>query len=562
MIPSAFGYERPGTLEEALALLARHGEDARILSGGHSLLPVLKARLARPGVLIDIARIPGLSGIAKTAGGFRIGALTTHHEVESSPLVREACPLLAEAAGRIGDVQVRNRGTIGGSAAHADPAADYPAALLALEAALVASGPDGTRSIPAADFFTGPYESALTPSEILTAVEVPSPPRGSGGAYAKAAQQASGFAVCGVAALVTLGPAGGIASARVGVTGVAAPAYRARRTEDALAGKPASPESLRAAAALAAEGVDPLDDFYASADFRRQLAKVYAGRALAEALRPARGEAMDAVHPAIPWLRRENLRFHELLRGLSEADWRKPTLCTEWCAAQVVGHMIGGAASYADRVEAALEGRVIFGLGARSAEEFQAERARIMEETLAQSGPERVDRIAEADRRLDEALARLTPGGLDRPTRHRKGDLLLRLFPGQRLGEVVLHRRDLGNDPAAPLETGAIGVLARVLEERIPRQFESAPDRGLAGLFRIETEAPDHAFTLEAREGALLPAPGAGSWDVRLRTPAGGTILLATGRAGQSERERAGRLRIEGDRQKAEALMRAVFRPI
>ncbi|MEK6710885.1 MAG: xanthine dehydrogenase family protein subunit M [Nitrospinota bacterium] len=288
MIPASFGYQRPATLEEALSLLERHGEDAKLLAGGHSLLPVLKARLARPGVLIDIARIPGLSGVTKTAGGLRLGALTTHHEVESSPLVREACPLLAEAAGRIGDVQVRNRGTLGGSAAHADPAADYPAALLALEAVMVAAGPGGARNIPAAEFFTGPYESALKPSEILTAVEVPSPPRGSGGAYLKAAQQASGFAVCGVAARVTLGPDGNVASARVGVTGVAAPPYRARRAEEALAGRPTTPENLRAAAALAAEGVDPLDDFHASAEFRVQLAKVYTERALAEAVRRAK----------------------------------------------------------------------------------------------------------------------------------------------------------------------------------------------------------------------------------------------------------------------------------
>ena len=277
---------------------------------------------------------------------------------------------------------------------------------------------------------------------------------------------------------------------------------------------------------------------------------------------PAPIEAASAVHPAIPWLKRENLRFHEHLRAFTEGDWRGPTLCTEWSAAQVAGHMVGGAASYADRVEAALEDRVIFGLGARSAEEFQAARAQIMEETLALPGPERVARLAEADRRLDEALARLTPRDLDRPTWHRKGSLPLRLFPGQRLGEVVLHHRDLGNDPAAPLETGAIGVLAQVLPERMGRQFEGAPDRTLAGLFRIETEEPAHAFTFEAQDGALLPAPGAGGWDVRLRAPAGEMILLVTGRAGQAERERAGRLQIEGDRQKAEALMRAVFRPI
>lgn len=277
---------------------------------------------------------------------------------------------------------------------------------------------------------------------------------------------------------------------------------------------------------------------------------------------PAPVDTTSAVHPAIPWLRRENLRFHGFLGAFTEADWRGPTLCTEWCAAQVVGHMIGGAASYADRVEAALEGRVIFGLGAQGAEEFQAKRAAIMKETPALPGPERVARLAEADRRLDEALARLRPEDLDRPTWHRKGSLPLRLLPGQRLGEVVLHRRDLGNDPAAPLETEAIGVLARVLEERIPRQFEGAPREGLAGRFRVETTDPAHAFTLEARDGALLPAPGAGGWDARLRAPAGDMVLLVTGRAGRAEREGAGRLLVEGDRKKAEALMRAVFRPI
>ena len=288
MIPAPFDYKRPGTLEEAIALLREHGEGARLLAGGHSLLPILKARLARPAVLVDIARIPGLAGITKTARGLLIGALTAHHEVETSSLVREGCPLLAEAAGRIGDVQVRNRGTIGGSAAHADPAADYPAALLALEAVMLAAGPEGARRIPALDFFTGPYESALGPAEILTAVEVPSLPPRSGGAYLKAAQQASGFAVCGAAAIVTL-DGGRIASARLGITGVAPAAYRARRAEEALAGGAASPGAIQKAAALAAEGIEPLDDFHASAEFRAHLARVYAGRALHEALKRAGG---------------------------------------------------------------------------------------------------------------------------------------------------------------------------------------------------------------------------------------------------------------------------------
>lgn len=271
---------------------------------------------------------------------------------------------------------------------------------------------------------------------------------------------------------------------------------------------------------------------------------------------------MSAAHPAIPWLKRENQRFHERLRAFAGADWRKPTLCTEWSAAQVVGHMIGGAASYAERVEAALEGRVIFGLGAESAEEFQAKRAAIMQETLALPGPERAARLGEADRRLDEALARLRPGDLDRPTWHRKGSLPLRLLPGQRLGEVLLHHRDIRNDPAAPIETEAIDAVAKVLEERIPRQYEGAPQPGLAGRFRIETADPAHAFTLEARDGALLLAPEAGGFDVRLRASVSDMLLLVSGRADPAARESAGRLLVEGDRKRAEALMRAVFRPI
>jgi len=287
MIPAPFDYRRAATLEEAVALLQEHGEEAKLLSGGHSLLPILKARLARPALLIDIGRIPGLSGISREEGALRIGALTTHREIEASPLVREACPLLAEAAERIGDVQVRNRGTIGGSLAHADPAADYPAAALALEAEVSATGPKGARTIPAEKFFTGPLETALGPTEILASLRVPLPRARSGGVYLKAAQQASGFAVCGVAALLTLAPNGTVASARVGVTGVAAPAYRAKGVEETLAGKSLSAENIKAAAARAAEGVAPLDDFYASAEFRAHLARVYTERALKEAARRA-----------------------------------------------------------------------------------------------------------------------------------------------------------------------------------------------------------------------------------------------------------------------------------
>lgn len=287
MIPAPFDYARPATLAEAMALLEERGEDAKLLAGGHSLLPVLKARLARPDLLIDISRVEGLSGISESEGGLRVGALATHAEIERSALVREKCPALAEAAGAIGDMQVRNRGALGGSLAHADPAADYPAAMLAAGAEVLAAGAEGERAIGIDAFFTGAYETALAPGEILTAVRLPAPPARSGGAYLKAAQQASGFAVCGAAAQIALDEGGAIASIRVGVTGVAAPAYRAAGVESALAGTAPDAEEIRAAAKKAGEGVEPLDDFYASADFRRHLAGVYAARAVSKALERA-----------------------------------------------------------------------------------------------------------------------------------------------------------------------------------------------------------------------------------------------------------------------------------
>ena len=283
MIPASFDYVRPQSLEDALARLGEHGDDARVLAGGHSLLPVMKARLADPAVLIDIAHIDGLSGISEAEGGVRIGAMTTHAEIESSALVHERCRSLAEAAGSIGDVQVRNRGTLGGSLAHADPAADYPAVVLAAGAEITVAGAGGERVIGADDFFTGTYETALGSGEILTSVRIPAPAARGASAYLKAAQQASGFAVCGVAALLALDANGAVESIRVGVTGVAATAYRATSVEDALTGSAPSAESIRKAAAGAGEGVDALDDFYAGADFRRHLADVYAARAVGKA---------------------------------------------------------------------------------------------------------------------------------------------------------------------------------------------------------------------------------------------------------------------------------------
>ncbi len=290
MIPASFDYVRPQSLEDALAQLGEHGDDARVLAGGHSLLPVMKARLADPGVLVDIAGIDGLSGISESEDGITIGAMTTHAEIEASASVQGRCRSLAEAAAAIGDVQVRNRGTLGGSLAHADPAADYPAVILAANAEITVAGADGERVIAADDFFTGAYETALGAGEIITSVRIRASAARGSSAYLKAAQQASGFAVCGVAARIALDADGAVERIRVGVTGVAESAYRATSVEDALTGAAPSAESIRKAAATAGEGVDALDDFYAGADFRRHLAGVYAARAIGKAWIRAAGE--------------------------------------------------------------------------------------------------------------------------------------------------------------------------------------------------------------------------------------------------------------------------------
>lgn len=275
MIPSAFDYESPRTLSEALSLLTSR-DDAKILAGGHSLLPAMKLRLASPGLLVDLSRIAGLSYIREAGASLHVGAMTTHADVASSELLRAKCPLLAETASHIGDVQVRNRGTIGGSLAHADPAADYPAAILALEADIVATGPKGERVIAAAEFFTGLFTTALEANEIVTEVRVPVT-SGYRSAYMKFAHPASGFAVVGVAAVVKATGAK-IQSVRVGVTGVADHAYRASEVEKALEGK--SPREIAKASEHAAHGVDALGDTFASAEYRKHIACVYTRRAL------------------------------------------------------------------------------------------------------------------------------------------------------------------------------------------------------------------------------------------------------------------------------------------
>ena len=277
MYPATFDYLRPSTIDEAVAMLVKHGDDAKLLAGGHSLIPAMKLRLARPGVVIDIGRIRALSDIRDAGGHFAIGAITTHQEIAGSTLLKEKCPLLPETASRIGDVQVRNRGTIGGSLAHADPAADYPAAILALDADVVVTGPNGERVIRADHFFVDLLQTALAAHEIITEIRVPATPRTV--AYEKTEQKASGFALAGVAVVA------GADGVRIGVTGIAAKAYRATAAEQALAGQssPAA-DAIALAASRAADGVDPLSDIHASAAFRAHLAQVNTKRALEKAL--------------------------------------------------------------------------------------------------------------------------------------------------------------------------------------------------------------------------------------------------------------------------------------
>jgi carbon-monoxide dehydrogenase medium subunit len=289
MIPSAFEYHAPTSIGEALTLLGRYGDGAKLLAGGHSLLPALKLRLQIVEHLIDLGRIQDLRYVREQGGTLAIGALATHYMVESAEIVRRKCPLLAECAAQIGDMQVRNRGTIGGSLSHADPAADYPAAILALEAEIDAASAGGKRILRAEDFFVDMLTTALEPGEIVTEVRVPAIAKGTGGAYLKVPQPASGFAIVGVAALVTLDGAGRMSRVRVGVTGAAVKAFRARETENALAGKPPDEKVVGQAAALAIKGVEPSGDLFASAEYRAHLVTVFVQRALAAAVARARG---------------------------------------------------------------------------------------------------------------------------------------------------------------------------------------------------------------------------------------------------------------------------------
>jgi aerobic carbon-monoxide dehydrogenase medium subunit len=288
MYPSEFEYHRAASVKEALGLMQQYGDEAKLLSGGHSLLPILKLRLAQPRHLVDIARIAELGQIVEQGGKITLGAAVRHHQVHTSDLLRHKLGLLAECAGHIGDVQVRNRGTIGGSLAHCDPAADYPAAVLALEGEVRLESAAGARTVKAEDFFLDLMTTAIKPNEILTAISFTPLPAGTGFAYFKHRQPASGFAMVGVAACLTIDNRGKCQGARVGMTGLGAKAFRAKAVENALNGKAPDAKVLAEAAAHAADGVDPLADIQASADFRAELARVYTRRALESAAARAR----------------------------------------------------------------------------------------------------------------------------------------------------------------------------------------------------------------------------------------------------------------------------------
>jgi carbon-monoxide dehydrogenase medium subunit len=281
VISTAFDYSRATSIDDALAKLKAANGAGKLIAGGHSLVPLMKLRLSEPKMLIDIARIPGLSGIRQQGDRIEIGAATTHHEVASSALLQSACPAIAEAAGEIGDLQVRNRGTIGGSLAHADPAADYPGVMLAVDAEVHVKGIKGVRTIPANNFFLGLFTVDLAPDEIITAVQF-KPVKSA--AYAKLHQRASHFAIVGVAAAVDV-KNGTIQSARIGLTGASSHATRLTNVEGALAGKAANDETIAAAAKIAGAGLDDINsDIHASEDYRRAMVAVFTERALKKAL--------------------------------------------------------------------------------------------------------------------------------------------------------------------------------------------------------------------------------------------------------------------------------------
>lgn len=288
MITHPFTYEAPTTIDDAVKALGRSPE-AKVIAGGHSLIPLMKLGLTEPELLVDLRRISQLREIKSEDGAVVVGALATHRSIADHAVIRKTLATLAEAAAVVGDLQVRSRGTIGGSLAHADPAADEPAPTLALDATIRVIGPKGRRDIPAREFFKSAFETALGPNEIVIEVRFPMPTGRYGSAYAKFAHPASGFAIVGVAAIVALKGDGTVERAAIGVTGAAAAPFRATAAERALAGTRGDASAIATAATKAAEGVTALSDLVASGEFRQHLVTVYARRALERAIEHARG---------------------------------------------------------------------------------------------------------------------------------------------------------------------------------------------------------------------------------------------------------------------------------
>jgi carbon-monoxide dehydrogenase medium subunit len=288
VIPGSFDYYVPASLDEAIALMTKLGDSAKILAGGQSLIPAMRFRLASPENLVDINRIPELSKLQEDGGFLLIGALVREHQLDESALVAKSYPLLHDTSRVIADPIVRNQATVGGNLAHADPANDHPATMLAYDAAVIARGPNGTRTIAIDDFFVGLFENSLAPGEILTAIRIPKPGRGAGGAYMKIERKVGDYAVAAVAVQLTL-TAGKISAIRIGLTNVASVPMRATHAETALIGNAPSDAALTAAAKAASEECDPSPDLRGSVDYKRDLVRVLIQRTVRKALERAGG---------------------------------------------------------------------------------------------------------------------------------------------------------------------------------------------------------------------------------------------------------------------------------
>jgi len=284
MIPQSFQYESPGTIADAIALLKKHGDEAKILSGGHSLIPMMKLRFATPEWLIDINGIPGLAYIREEKGLVKIGALSREAEIEHSELLKKHFPIFGDVTKQIADPQVRNRGTIGGNLAHGDAANDHPAVMLALHANIVATGAEGNRSIPIDEFFFGFYSTALQPDEILTEIQIPVPPPGTGSAYHKLERKVGDYATAGVAVQLTVDAKGICQAIGIGLTNVNPTPLRAVRSEQALMGKPLDDENIALAARFASEDCNPSTDLRGSEEYKRAMVAVLVKRMVARAL--------------------------------------------------------------------------------------------------------------------------------------------------------------------------------------------------------------------------------------------------------------------------------------